>query len=61
MLHYDYSDNLSSERNFPGWGSGWVVGSAGNKANSTQLELGLGLSLVILFFKAWSSPSFSAG
>ena len=26
-------------------GSGWVVGLAGNRANSAQLELGLGLSL----------------
>jgi len=31
---------------FPG-GWGWVVGLAENKANSAQLELGLGLSLAI--------------
>ena len=28
-------------------GAGWMVGSAENKANSAQLELGLGLSLAM--------------
>ena len=34
----------AQKKTFPG-GGGWVVGSAENKANSAQLELGLGLSL----------------
>ena len=46
MLNYTYLVSWSWEKTFPGGGGGgWVVGSAGNKANSAQLELELWLSL----------------